>query len=133
MVSNYVKENMVKNVAIVVIAALLYPVISDSLSVIKYEQTNDFLLIISMLLVTVCFACFAFTYEKSDLRTTNGKLFSYSTTFIFMLLILLLLESIVLTVKIVYPFFYAMIFWFATLLYVGVVLYDFHDILRCER
>lgn len=133
MARKIVKENFIKHGAIVIIAAFLYPVISASLVGIRYEQTNDFLVVISMLLVTVCFANFAFTYEKSELNTTNGKLLSHSATFVFMLLILLLLESITLAVKVVYPSFHAIIFGFAILLYIGVVLYDFWDLVRWEN
>ena len=71
--NQYIKDNIIKNIAIIVIAVFLYPVISNSLAQIKLEQTNDFLLIISMLLVTVCFANFAFTYERSKLKTKAGS------------------------------------------------------------
>jgi len=128
-----IKENLVKNVIIVIVAVFLWPVLSSALSQIKVEQIGDFLLILSMLLVTVCFANFAFTYEKSKLKTMAGKMLSHGATFALMLLIALLLESIVLAVKMVYPPFYAIIFGFVLLLYLGVVLYDFWDYLRAEQ
>ena len=131
--NSYIKENLVKNVLILVIAAFLYPSLSSSLMQIKFEQTNDFLLIISMLLVTVCFANFAFTYEKSNLQTKTGKLLAHSATGVFMLLTALLLESITVAVKVVYPSFHAIIFGFSILLYVGVILYDFWDLTRTQR
>lgn len=129
----YIKENLIKNIIVLIIAACLWPVISQSLAQIKFDQTNDFLLIISMLLVTVCFANFAFTYEKSKLKTATGKLLSHTTTGIFMLLTALLLESMVIAVKVVYPFFYAVIFGFTVLLYIGIILYDLWDIIRVEQ
>lgn len=100
---------------------------------IKFEQTNDFLLIISMLLVTVCFANFAFTYEKTKLQTKTGMLFAHSATGVFMLLTALLLESITIAVKVVYPSFHAIIFGFSILLYFGVILYDFWDLMRAQQ
>jgi hypothetical protein len=133
MVTNSTKENFIKNSAILIIAAFLWPIISNALDQIKPEQSNDFLLIISMLLVTVCFANFAFTYEKSKLSTMSGKLLSHGATFIFMLLIALLLESMILAIKVVYPSFYAIIFSFSLLLYAGIIMYDFWDYLRVER
>ena len=126
------KENLAKNILILVIAICFWPILSSSLSQIQNDQTNDFLLIISVLLVTVCFANFAFTYEESDLRTTGGKLLSHSATFSFMLLIALLLESIVLATKSVYPSFYNIIFGFAILLYIGIILYDIWDYMRAR-
>ena len=131
--NQYIKDNIIKNIAIIVIAVFLYPVISNSLAQIKLEQTNDFLLIISMLLVTVCFANFAFTYERSKLKTKAGKLLAHSATGVFMLLTALLLESMILTVKVVYPSFHALIFGFSLLLYVGIILYDFWDLMRAEQ
>ena len=126
-------ENVIKNAIIIIIASLLWPIIANAVSQIKSGQSsNDFLLIISMLLVTACFANFAFTYEKAKLITKSGKLLSHGATFVFMLLIALLLETIILAAKLVYPSFYGLIFWFALLLYLGVVLYDFWDYLRAE-
>lgn len=128
----YIKENFIKNVIVLIIALLLWPIISNSLIQIKPEQSSDFLLIISMLLVSVCFAAFAFTYEKSKLVTLAGKLLSHFASGIYMLLTALLLETMVITVKIVYPFSYSMIFGFSVLLYIGIILYDMWDILRAE-
>jgi len=132
MTSNYIKENVAKNIVLAVITMLFYPVIFQSLAPIKPEQINNFLVIISMLLVTVSFANFAFTYEKSNLQTKAGKLLAYSATGIFMLLTAILLESIVLSVKIVYPSFHTMIFCFSILTYLGVILYDFWDLMRAQ-
>ncbi|MBP9718605.1 hypothetical protein KBD59_04915 [Candidatus Gracilibacteria bacterium] len=128
-----IKENIVKNIFVLTIAVLLYPIISKALEQIKFEQTSDFLLIISMFLVTVCFANFAFTYEKSNIQTKAGKLLAHFATGLFMVLIALLLESIVLAVKVVYPSFYVLIILFSVLLYVGVILYDFWDLMRARQ
>src|SRR3989344_5292018 len=110
--SIYVKENITKNLIILMISVFMYPVLSDTLSQIKFEQTNDFLLTISTLLVTVCFANFGFTYEKSRLKTFVERMLSHSATGIFMLLTALLLESIVILIKNVYPFFHSLVFEF---------------------
>ena len=72
-------------------------------------------------------------YEKTKLNTRPGLLLAHCATFVFMLLIALLLETIVLTAKMVYPSFYALIFCFALLLYFGIILYDFWDYLRIEQ
>lgn len=128
----YFKTHLIKNALVIVIAGIFWPVISKALSQIKFEQMNDFLLILSMLLMVLSFANFAFTYEKSKLKTKTGRFLSYISTFIFMLLTALLLESMILAVKTVYPSFYVMIFGFAVLLYIGIVLYDFWDLFRAE-
>lgn len=131
--NSYIKENLAKNILILIIAAFLYPVISSSLTQIKFEHTNDFLLIISMFLVTVCFASFAFTYEKAKLQTRSGKLLAHFVTGVFMLLTVLLLESITIAVKVVYPSLHTLIFGFSILLYFGIILYDFWDLMRAQQ
>ncbi|MEK7171528.1 MAG: hypothetical protein AAB739_01335 [Patescibacteria group bacterium] len=130
--NSLIKKHLIKNVLIVFITIIFYPVISRSLNQIKIEQMNDFLLILSILLMISSFANFAFTYEKSKLKTKSGSILSYYSTFVFMLLTALLLESMVLAVKVVYPSFYVMIFEFAILLYIGIILYDFWDLFRAE-
>lgn len=62
---NLIVYNIVKHIVILLIGFFLWSAISDSLKQIRVEQMNDFLLMISILLVTVSFANFAFTYEKS--------------------------------------------------------------------
>ncbi|MFA5076090.1 MAG: hypothetical protein WC480_01595 [Patescibacteria group bacterium] len=125
-----IRDNLIKNILILAIAAWLYPIIQNSLAQLKFEQTNDFLLVISMFLVTACFANFAFTYEKSKLNSKVGKILAHSSTFVFILLIILLLECIVSAVRVVYPSFYHVILGLATLLYLGIVLYDFWDLVK---
>ncbi len=125
-----IKENLLKNGLIIILALLSYNPLSNALREIKADQMGDFLLIVSILLVTVCFANFAFTYEKSNLVAHRTRLLSHSATFIFMLLIALLLESMVIAVNVIYPSIYVIILAFSVLLYIGIALYDFWDLLR---
>jgi len=68
----HIKENIIKNIILVFLALVAWPLLSNALMDLKAEQTNDFLLVVSMLLVTACFANFAFTYEKSRLTSWGG-------------------------------------------------------------
>lgn len=124
------KENIVKNILIVVIALLSYPFVVESIRTIKMPDLNNFLLLVSIFLVTVCFANFAFTYEKANIHTTFGRWLAHSATFVFMLLMALLLESLFLGVVIVYPSLFGLVLTFSVLLYIGVVLFDFWDYKR---
>lgn len=123
-------ENIIKNIIIIIFAFLLYPTIKESLSTLKADNIGDFLLVISILLVTVCFANFAFSYEYSQVKKTSLRLISHSATFIFLLLIALLLEAMTVSIGIIYPSLFNMIMIFSILLYLGVVLYDFWDLFR---
>lgn len=130
MLAAHIKHNFIKNALIIILAIILEPVFFASIQPIKVEQMGNFLLIISILLVSACFANFAFTYEKSNLKIPAVRLIAHSATFTFMLLIALLLECLVLAVQVVYPSFYSIIFALALLLYTGVILYDFWDLYR---
>ena len=125
-----IKANLIKNAFVILISVLLFPLIITSLSGMEYEQTNNFLLILSMFLVTVCFANFAFTYEKSNLKTKSGAMLAHLTTGWFMLLTALLLECIAAVAMFVHPSLYSIILVFSIMLYIGIVLYDFWDLFR---
>lgn len=123
-------ETLITDVIIVILAIFLWPVFAASLAGIDAGQIANFLLMISILLVTVCFANFAFTYEKSKLQTKGGKWLSRSAAVVYMVLIALLLETMVLAIKVVYPSFYVIALIFSILLYLGCVLYDLWDAMR---
>lgn len=127
-----IQDNIIKNALIIILALIFYPIQTQALAAIQPDQLNNFLLIISMFLVTVCFANFAFTYEKSKMQKPGRRLLAHGAAFVFMLLIALLLESISLAVKVVYPSFFLIISGYSLLLYLGVVLFDFWDLLRLE-
>ncbi len=129
---HYIRDNLVKNILAIIIAAIAYPYLSDTLAIIQVSDMGNFLLIISILLVTVCFPLFAFTYEKSKLQSLGQRFLSHGATFIFILLAAFLLESMVLVVKFIYPPLYGIILLFSILLYVGIVFYDFWDLMRVE-
>jgi hypothetical protein len=125
-----IKENLIKNFLIIVLVFLFYNNLRIGLKTIDSNQISDFLLVTSMLLVTVCFANFAFSYEFTKIKSLGMRLLSHISTFIFMLLIALLLESLVISIGIVYPSLFAIILTFSLLLYLGIALYDFWDFFR---
>lgn len=129
-ISRLIKENIVKNILILFFSILFYFPLSRALTQIQPTQLSDFLLILSMFIVAICFANFTFTYEKSNIIITSQRMFSHFVTFIFMLLLALLLEALIISVGFVYPPLYSIIFVFSTLIYLSVVLYDFWDLLR---
>jgi len=124
------KENLLKNALILALLFLAYGYLHASLSPLDESKLGNFLLVISILLVTVCFANFAFSYKHSDMSEPKYRLLSHSTTFLFILLTGLLLESLVIGAGIVYPSLAGITLLFSALLYAGVVLYDFWDLLR---
>ncbi len=125
-------EGAIKNGSAIILAALAYPTLSKALSTINAADLSNFLFIISILLVTVCFANFAFTYEKAKMKLMHGRLFAHTTTFIFMLLIATMLESVAYGMHVVYPSLSIIITPMTAALYLGLAMYDFWDLLRVE-
>lgn len=130
---HHLRENIYKNILIILFALLFYPLLKQSLDEINLDQTGNLLLVISMFLVTVCFANFEFTYEKSQLDNKLGKWLATSSTAIFMFLIALLLETIILIIQLIYPSFFGLFLGFSILLYSGIIIYDFWDLIRTEH
>lgn len=126
----FIKENLIKNLIVIVLTFVFYPYIKTGLADVTAASTGDFLLIISILLVTVCFANFAFTYETVKIKDFGKRILAHIDTFIFMLLIALTLESMIIAVSKTYPSLTVIVTVFSILLYIGIALYDFWDINR---
>ncbi len=127
------KENLIKNAIIVIVMVIFYATIKNNLSSLEVEEIKDFLLMLSVLLVTACAANFTFSYEHTIIESGGMRFLSHASTFVLMLLIALLLEAIVLSVSIIYPSVYSVIFWSGILLYLGIILYDFWDLFRAFK
>ncbi|MBT5016492.1 hypothetical protein HN748_00380 [Candidatus Peregrinibacteria bacterium] len=127
-----IKENIIKNLIIVILAFLFYPNLQNALSDIPPEATSDLLLIISILLVTVSFASFAFTYEKINLKSIGSRILAHSATFLFLLITALLLEVMVIAIGLAYPPLFTIAIVFSILLYMSIILYDFWDLFRLQ-
>ncbi len=125
-----VKENVVKNVLIVVCTVLVFPMFESTLSAVPLEAFGDVLMVVSIFLVTVSFANFAFTYETINKNSAGARFLGFAATFLFMLLTALLLEVMVISIGLVHEGLYTMSLVFSVLLYLSIVLYDFWDLLR---
>ncbi len=128
-------ENFIKNLIIVGILLFTYFQINDFLrnSPIATEKSvlGSVLVAVSILIVTACFGAFAFTYEKVEHRRIGARLLAHFATGVLMLLIGLSLEMTSVIVKLLMGDF--LIFNLSlSLLYVGVILYDFWDLKRAE-
>jgi hypothetical protein len=128
-------ENITKNVVILVILACVYNPIHTSLRSLDISIMSDFLLIISIFLVIVCFANFAFSYEHLVFESYKMRIILHFATFLFMLLIGFLLEAMVIAVSQVYPSLLTITILFTVLLYLGLATHDFWDFYRalCQK
>lgn len=126
-------QNVWKNVLVLAISAVLWPSIGDSFRSIDGANFGNLLMIISILLVTVCFANFAFTYKNSNINSSKIRALSHLATFLFLLIIALLLVAMCIGIGIIYPTVYGFILSLSILLYISIVLYDFWDLCRTQE
>jgi len=126
----YLNENLVKNIVLLFISIIAYPLILQSLMDAQVEKIPDILMIISILLVFGAAVNFAFTYAQVDLKSAHQRFLGHMTTFIAMLLIFILLETIMICVSIAYPSITTLSVVVVLLTYLCVVLYDFTDLLK---
>lgn len=128
-----IRENIIKNVVLIVILVTSYPLIQNSLVSSNVSSDTDLignlLVAVSILSVIACFGNFAFTYEKVEVSSVGSRFLAHLTTGLLMLLIGLSLEmTSVLAGFLVNTF---TVFNFSlVMLYVASVLYDFWDLLR---
>ena len=125
-----IRENLIKNLLVIILSIFAYKFIATAVGGVEMSQSSNLLSLISMLLVVVCFANFAFTYEKSRMNTFGLRLVSHLCTFLLLLLLVFLLFGLISAVKIFIPSLYILTIWFSALIYLTVVLYDFWDLLR---
>lgn len=125
-----VKENLIKNLIVGICVFLFYPNLQKGITGITTESISTLLSVISILLVTVCFANFAFTYEKIKIESLGSRILAHSATFLFLLVTALLLESMVISIGVIYPSLYGIAIIFSILLYISIILYDFWDLFR---
>ncbi|MCB1174727.1 MAG: hypothetical protein KDK39_14250, partial [Leptospiraceae bacterium] len=125
------KENTVKHVLVVMVSLVVYGSLEAALVRARIGNIGDFLTIISIFLVTACFANFASSYEITDLSENWMRILSQAASFFFLLVISLLLLTMIIGIRIAYSRLYDISLIFSVLLYLGIVLYDYWDFLRC--
>jgi hypothetical protein len=131
-----IKENLAKNIILVILLALLYSPIQiyllNSNLVNDLPLAGDILVAVSVIAVIACFGNFAFTYEKIHSRSVAQRLLAHFTTGLLMLIIgISLIFASVLVAMIMGQF---IIFDIILLgLYVACVGYDFWDLLRIPQ
>lgn len=127
-------ENVIKNLILIFILIFAYFEIEkffSTLSVSDNSVLGSVLVAVSILAVTACFGCFAFTYEQVEHNSFGWRLLAHTTTGVLMLLIGLSLEmTLVLSRSLIGNFH---IFNLSLmLLYISIVLYDFWDLRRAK-
>jgi len=132
-IERIVKENIYKNIILVILFGLLFfPIDSflmNSSLVNDKPLAGDVLVAVSIFAVISCFGCFAYTYEKINQKSNFQRYLSHVTTGIYLLIIGTSLIFIRVLLSILMgPFILVDIMFI--LLYLACVGYDFWDLFR---
>jgi sensor histidine kinase YesM len=128
-----IKENLLKNLILIVLLALLYgPIdnylLNSNLAADK-QSAGNILVATSIIAVIACFGAFAFTYEKINAKKSYARFLAHFTTGLLMLIIgITLIFTTILSSFIMGSFILFNII--AVLLYIAVMGYDLWDLLR---
>ncbi|MEA2036697.1 MAG: hypothetical protein U9O94_04265 [Nanoarchaeota archaeon] len=128
-----IKENITKNIILIIILILFYPLINTYLTnnnlVNDVSASGNILIATSIIAVIACFGNFAFTYEKINVKKTFDRYLAHLTTGLLMLIIgISLIFTNILIAIIMGNFILVNITLF--LLYIACVGYDLLDVLR---
>ncbi len=128
-----IKENLWKNILLIILLILLYFSIHNHLTssnlVTDTSAASTILVATSIIAVIACFGNFAFTYEKVKRDKASHRYIAHLTTGLLMLIIGISLIFTAILIKFIMGSF---IIVDATLLllYIACVGYDFWDLLR---
>lgn len=123
-------ENIVKNAVVPILGGLFLRPITVAVEPVIHAGLNDLLLVISILLVTVCFANFGFSYQPVSIGSRGKRYLAHLATAIFLWLTFVLLETLVVIISRTYPSLFEAVLIFSILLYGGIALHDFWDYSR---
>ncbi|MBU0975975.1 hypothetical protein KJ918_04200 [Patescibacteria group bacterium] len=127
-----VKENVIKNLLALLVILISYPIFKSLLKEVNESQVSNLLVIISIFFISIQFAGFSFSYADSK-KDSVMKMLGHVLTFFAMSLTGILLETIVITVQMVYPSFFPVMTILSVLIYITVLLFDFWDALKLQK
>ncbi|MFA6888899.1 MAG: hypothetical protein WC254_05390 [Candidatus Woesearchaeota archaeon] len=130
------KENILKNILIVVILILIYFPIHTYTENSSFNKDNtaigNVIIAVSLFSVCACFGNFGFTYEKINPKNRFQRIIAHTTTGLLMLVLGITLmftaELIFLTIG-----YFILIHVIVFLLYIACIGYDFWDLYRLEE
>ncbi|MBU2542019.1 hypothetical protein KJ785_00465 [Patescibacteria group bacterium] len=127
------KENLIKNLLIILLLIIFYFPIKNCLLVSNLvtdtASAGDILVATSILAVIACFGNFAFTYEKIKINNNFEKYLAHVTTGLLMLVIgISLILTSILTSFIMGHFF--VIDLVLIMLYIACIGYDYLDVFK---
>lgn len=123
-------ENIIKNGILLTTCLICYPLIRNTLLQIPTASVTDLLTTITIMLVFGAAVNFAFSYEKVNIKNTWQRFVGHVTTFVAMMILLLVIESIIILVQISIPFAYPLVTVIGLLSIICILLYDFWDLFR---
>ncbi len=125
------KENIVKNVILIILFILLYNPILRIVAPISGADLGTLSMIVSILILGSMFGNFTFSYDRSNLKNVYERYLAHLTTGILMFTMGLLFEfTVAITINIGLGNNFLPI---TVLIYIAMIGYDFWDLLRGIR
>lgn len=126
-------ENTIKNILLLALLIGSYGRLLKLFKNIDPEHYDSLLMTITLLIMAVLFADYAFTYAHTRIKNLLDRYLSHVITFMIMLCTGLLLESVVMIVNLKTNLNVWLITFVSITFYASLVLYDYWDILRSEK
>lgn len=125
-------ENTIKNILIFIVLLILYQPARNLFMNISSEHYGNLLVTVSLLIMAVLFADYAFTYAHTKMNSIIDRYFSHGITFTIMLCTGLMLESVIILVNLETGVNVWVITFVSVAFYLSLVMYDYWDILRSK-
>jgi len=132
---NIIKENVIKNIILIIILTIIYFYTKNSLPIsvqqLDSSSIGNLLVAISIISVIACFGNFEFKYSKIDIKNKGERYFAHTISGLLMLIIGISLIITSVLIKIVTGE-VVIIDISLILLYLTCAGYDFSDILEIK-
>lgn len=125
-------ENVVKDSAIILcLYYWAWPWVQESVALIPSGEKSNILTVVSLLLAGLISGNFAFTYEKSDLKTIPDRYFAHLMAGFLILSIGLALEIVACTLTMADELYVEPVLVTGVFVFAAILLYDMWDLSRC--
>ncbi len=130
---NYIFENLLKNLIMLIVVALFIPGIEKGVSQVNREDSESILGLIGLLLVFSAAVNFTFSYEAVNFENIFERYLAHITTYIAQIVMILLIWALVFLVKSLFPFLFFFSLVIGILSIIAILLFDFWDLLKNQK
>lgn len=130
---NYIFENLLKNLIMLIIVVFFIPGIEKGVFQVNREDSESILGLIGLLLVFSAAVNFTFSYEAVNFENIFTRYLAHITTLIAQMVMVLLILALVFLVKSLFPFLFVFSLLIGILSIITILLFDFWDLLKNQK